>query len=369
MFDTTEDVSSTIPCADPEVVGLFEAIFDEYREQRSPPTADVDFDRRLWDRLDSLGLTRLTGDEGRGGSGASWMEASALLGLSAGAAAPIPIAEHDLLAGWLLEVAGLPEQEGPMTACQPNLDGISGAVPWGRNAASVVALWQSGTDTKVYVAPRAEILVQEARNIAGEPSDTIQFQVDDLRTGVVVDQDVATEYRLRGALARSSQIAGGMARVVDVVLGHVNERTQFGRSIGKFQAVQTLVADLAAEAALTRSATDFAIARVAVNGWSDPGLPFAVAVARSCAGHGSSIVVRNAHQALGAIGATMEHELPRLTKPILARRRDFGSVHEWDSILSTLATAAGRDGLWDLITASRLNKSFATLLDENGTHP
>jgi acyl-CoA dehydrogenase len=81
---------------------------------------------------------------------------------------------------------------------------------------------------------------------------------------------------------------------------------------------------------------------------------FAVAVAKSCVGHASSPVVRGAHQVLGAIGTTLEHELHTLTKPILARRRAWGSVREWDTTLASLATSAGRDGLWPLITSGRL---------------
>ena len=49
-------------------------------------------------------------------------------------------------------------------------------------------------------------------------------------------------------------MCGGFDRIVQVVVAHVTERVQFGRPIGRFQAVQRLVADLAAEAALARAA-------------------------------------------------------------------------------------------------------------------
>jgi acyl-CoA dehydrogenase len=80
---------------------------------------------------------------------------------------------------------------------------------------------------------------------------------------------------------------------------------------------------------------------------------FAVAVAKSCVGHGSSVVVRGAHQVLGAIGTTLEHELHTLTKPILARRSEYGSLHEWDETLTSLAASAGHDRLWSLMTTGR----------------
>ncbi len=80
---------------------------------------------------------------------------------------------------------------------------------------------------------------------------------------------------------------------------------------------------------------------------------FAVGVAKSCVGHGSSVVVRGAHQVLGAIGTTLEHELHTLTKPILARRSEYGSLHEWDETLTSLAVSAGHDRLWSLMTTGR----------------
>jgi acyl-CoA dehydrogenase len=245
--------------------------------------------------MGNLGLSTVLRDEP--GLGSSWVEAAALLGLAAVAAAPIPLAEHDVLGGWLLEVAGLADAGDLRT-------------------------------------------VTHERNLAGEPSDTVQFDVRELDRGVYVSDDVVSQYRLRGALARCAQGAGAMARVLEIVLAHVEDRFQLGRPIGRFQPVQALVADLAAEAALAQSATDAAVARTVSAGWSHPVMPFVVGVGKSCVGHASSVVVRNANQVLGTIGATLKHELPSLTKPILVRRADFGPVHEWDTMLGYLATAA-----------------------------
>jgi len=351
MTEYTEaDGLVAVPRPDADVVAMLRSLFTEYRVTRPEPTVAVDFDADLWRQLDDLDLTRLTGDDSRGGSGASWLEASALLGVAAAAAAPIPLAEHDVLGGWLLEVAGMSEHSELRTVCQPDATGLATAVPWARSSQSVVALWRSEEGWRVADVPAGRLAVTEARNLAGEPSDTVQFQLDDLRAGTHVPDDVAAQYRLRGALARCAQISGAMDRVVEIVLAHVNDRVQFGRPLGKFQAVQALVADLAAEASLARAATDSAVAHAVTRGWGDPAMLFLVGVAKSCAGHASSVVVRNAHQALGAIGATLEHELPGLTRQMLVRRGDFGSVHEWDTMLTHLATEAGREGLWALLT-------------------
>ncbi|WP_237726935.1 acyl-CoA dehydrogenase family protein [Rhodococcus jostii] len=44
-----------------------------------------------------------------------------------------------------------------------------------------------------------------------------------------------------------------MERVLTLVVEHTSARAQFGRAVGKFQAVQAMVADIAAEGALARA--------------------------------------------------------------------------------------------------------------------
>ena len=350
----TEDTLSAAVVPDPDLVGMLRGLFADYRSRRPAPTEVVDLDRSLWSQLEELGLTRLTAAEDRGGSGGTWADAAALLGLAAGAAAPVPLAENDLLADWLLATARLPNDGGIRTVCRPSLAGVARDVPWGRDADHVVALWADRGRLTVTDVPVSRTTMERRRNVAGEPSDTVTFRVDDLRDGVVVDAAVAEELQWRGALAASAAAVGAMDRVVEVVLGHVNDRTQFGRPIGRFQAVQNLVCDIAAQTALARAATDAAVARAAASDGTDDEMRFAVAVAKSCVGHASSTVVRGSHQVLGAIGTTLEHELHTLTKPILARRQAWGSVREWDATLTSLAISAGRDGLWPLVTSGRL---------------
>jgi acyl-CoA dehydrogenase len=339
--------------ADADLVAMVDELFADYRADRPAPTAVVDLDRELWGRLDELGLTRLTASEASGGSGAGWVDGAALLGIAAGAGAPVPLVEHGFLAAWLLESAGLPNDGALRTACRPDPAGVALNVTFGRDAARIVALFEDGDEWRVADVPGNRVEVTQGRNLAGEPSDRLEFDLDDLAAGTPVDDEVGEQFHLRGALARCAQVCGGLDRILEVTVAHTREREQFGRPIARFQAVQHLVADLAMEAALARAATDTAVARAAASDWRDPGMLFAVGVAKSCTGHAASVVVRGAHQVLGAIGTTLEHELHVLTKPALARRSEFGSIHEWDETLTQLATSAGRDRLWSLITTGR----------------
>ena len=126
-------------------------------------------------------------------------------------------------------------------------------------------------------------------------------------------------------------------------------RTQFGRPLSKFQAVQNLVSDIAAEASLARAATEAALTHAVTGGWSSPKLEYLVAAARSCAGHGAAVVVRNAHQVHGAIGTTGEHRLHAFTRAAVAWRSEFGSMRYWDEVVVDSAMYASAGGLWSLI--------------------
>lgn len=307
----------------------------------------VELDRALWNTLTELGLDRLTGSEEHGGSGAGWLEAALLLDATGGAAAAVPAAENDLLAGWLLETAGFEVTPGVRTAAVLDAEGRARHVPWARFADSIVVLWESPQGWQVAEVPRGEAELVEAVNLAAEPRDHLCVDFSTL-TGRDVPAGVADEFRYRGALARALASAGAMDRILELVVEHTTARVQFGRPLGKFQAVQALVADIATEVSLAHAAADAAVDAVLAGGFGDASTRFAIAAAASCAGHAASVVARNAHQALGAIGFTMEHELHRHTNRILSWRSEFGTVAAWDSELLAAAGEAG--DVWALIT-------------------
>ncbi|MFZ2529125.1 MAG: acyl-CoA dehydrogenase family protein [Rhodococcus sp. (in: high G+C Gram-positive bacteria)] len=308
----------------------------------------VGLDRPLWNTLAELGLARLTGDEATGGSGAGWTEAALLLTAVGRACAAVPVAEHDLLAGWLLEQADLPVDDTLRTATVLDAGGHARHVPWARDAEAVVVLWPGTGGWLVADLPCDRIALTEAVDLAAEPRDHVHVDVSAL-SGAPVSEAVAGQFRYRGALARTLMAAGAMDRILELVVEHTTTRVQFGRTLGRFQAVQALVSDLATESALARAATDAAVDAVVERGFDDAATRFEVAVAVSCTGHAAGKVARNAHQVLGAIGFTMEHELHRHTNRILSWRSEFGSLTSWDTELLETAIVSGE--VWSLLTA------------------
>lgn len=306
-------------------------------------STDLHFDRALWSRLEASGLTRLTAAE----SGAGWIEAAGLLRAAARHAAAVPVAENDVLAGWLVEQAGLPD--GPAivrTSCIADACGAAPAVPWASEVDRIVVLWESAGGWRVADVPLADAAITRGRDLAGRPTDAVR--VDLSRCASVsarASAEIVREYDLRGALARAAQSSGALQRMLTMCVQYATERVQFGRPLARFQAIQHLVADVASEVALAIAAVDAAVVEMASGTGDLDRLELAVAIARSVVGHAATVVVRNAHQVHGAIGTTLEHRLHELTKPVLAWRTEFGSLREWDARLTAMLARSDTD-LW-----------------------
>ena len=135
--------------------------------------------RELWSTLAELGLTRLTGPESEGGSDAGWTESAYLL--AAAGAVDLPIAENDLLAGWLLGRSGCPTAtSGPAvvrTAAVLDADGTARHVPWARSVDALVAVWEADVTWRVAEFARADVEVTEAANLASMPRDHVRVDV------------------------------------------------------------------------------------------------------------------------------------------------------------------------------------------------
>lgn len=331
---------------DAELVEMMSAVFATHREHHAPGEAIAE----LWEQLGELGLVRLTGSEQSGGSGAGWAEAVELMRAAAWHGVRIPLAEHDLLACWVLDTAGLVVDDSRRTVCLLDADGAARGVPWAAESERVAVLWRDGTGYLLADVDTASLTVTAGRNRAGEPRDVVSVDVATL-DGTPLSGTVVDQFMRRAALVRAVQVCAALDRILALSVAHAAERTQFGRPLAKFQAVQHLVADIAAEAALARAATDGALSEALRSEWDSPSLDFLVAVARSCVGHATSVVVRNAHQVHGAIGTTREHRLHEFTMPALSWRAEYGSVAQWDEILTEYATQAGGNGLWALVSA------------------
>ena len=152
--------------------------------------------------------------------------------------------------------------------------------------------------------------------------------------------------RAAGALVRSCQMAGAVSAVLDLCVTYANERVQFGRPIGRFQAIQQQMALMAGEAAAAGVAAQDACRIVDAGG----DLIAAAAAAKIRTGEAAGKAANIAHQVHGAIGFTDEYRLHQLTRRLWAWRSEFGTESVWAAMLGRLVAARGADKLWPDLT-------------------
>jgi len=309
----------------------------------------------LWSAIAEAGLPRALVPEEAGGFGVPVSDALSLLKVAGAHAVPLPLAET-MLASWLLAGAGLRIPDGPLTA-GPVRDGesvtltpvdggwrLSGTisrVPWARNADHLVIL----ANARVALVGRESWSIETGENVAREPRDTVRVN----GTAIAVGPTKATPSDLIavGAAMRTQQIAGALTRLMEITTQYAQDRVQFGRPLGKFQAVQQNLAVLAGQAAAAMAAAGLAAEAVA-NGVKI--LPIAAGKAR--AGEAAGIAAAIAHQVHGAIGFTFEHNLHFLTRRLWSWRDEFGQDTAWNRLLGRHMALAGADNLWAEITAA-----------------
>lgn len=305
----------------------------------------------LWNVCAENGLTLALVAEEQGGAGLGWADSFAIVRAAGYYGPPVPLVET-MLGARLLAGAGIDVPDGPLTVAPVrgseifSLDGdtISGAaaaVPWGRRAEHAVIL----AGGRVCLVPLNGIEIAEDCNIAREPRDTVRFDKAPVVTSAqtTLPSDALQVY---GAMLRAAQLAGGVARALDETVQYAGDRIQFGRPIGKFQAIQQNLAVLAGQMASAGAAAEMAF-RAADKG--DP--RFEAASAKVVAGDAAGNATSTAHQAHGAIGFTYEHVLQFTTRRLWSWRAEFGAESRWAEELGRNVAGRGADAFWPDLTA------------------
>ena len=154
-----------------------------------------------------------------------------------------------------------------------------------------------------------------------------------------------------GALARAQQMSGALQSILSQSVGYTQDRTQFGRPIAKFQAVQHLLARLAGEAACAQVAADAAVVAVVDHGIDSEKAQMAVAAAKVRCSEAATAGAAIAHQVHGAMGFTREYSLQQKTRRLWQWREDFGSDSVWALRLGQAVTRNNGVSLWSDLVA------------------
>lgn len=310
-----------------------ERLFTVHDDAIEHAARDGQWPDEAWATIEDSGLPLVLVPEAAGGFGVPAHDAFALIRLTGRHALALPLADT-IVANALLAAANLPLAEGPAAI------GLGGQpIAWGRHAR--VAVVEDG-DRLIRVASPA--MRQQGSDLADRPSDQLESAEGDSHQ-MMPGFPTVREY---GALARALQMAGALERLLDLTVEHVSTREQFGRPLGKFQAIQQELAKLAGEVAAASAAADHAAD--ALEDRRD--LSLAIAVARTRIGEAAGKSANIAHQLHGAIGFTREHQLHRYTKALWAWRDSFGSQRYWTLKLGEHALRSGRDGYWPMVVAA-----------------
>jgi alkylation response protein AidB-like acyl-CoA dehydrogenase len=143
-----------------------------------------------------------------------------------------------------------------------------------------------------------------------------------------------------GALLAAAESVGAAGRLLDDACAYAADRRQFGRTIGSYQALRHILADMYVRQASAWSTVLYAAAAL------DDDLPEAqqtAAVAKAYVARAAREVAHGALQVFGGVAFTQEHSAHRFLRRIVVREQQFGdAAHHERELGRALALRATR---------------------------
>lgn len=204
------------------------------------------------------------------------------------------------------------------------------AVAWGVDADVLLLVVPDGDAVRVGVIDARHPSVRAERlatiDATGPRATLHLIDAPVVETGVVSAGEHAAIQNAEMVLAAASAVGAGR-RLLALAVGYVGVRTQFGRPVGSFQAVQHRVVDLYGElesagAAVDRAAHSTDVARNGTGSKTEAHLDALIAMVRAAAA--GELVAREGLHLHGGIGFTLEHDAHLYLKRSLADRQLFG---------------------------------------------
>lgn len=317
----------------------------------------------LWDILAETGMILAGIPEEAGGVGGSARDAMNILRLAGKYGAPIPLADT-VVGNLLLAELGEQASEEPLAIALPKaaddgfkfsrngdaliVSGKASGVPWARFAKKLILIGKLDAADVLAIIPAEYAKLQHGHNLAGEARDTVIFEetaVSDARLISVDGSQVTEKLMYSGALANTVMMAGALERALELAAQYAQERTQFGKPLHRFQAIQHLLAQLAGEAIAANTA-----AEAALDAFEADPLSWKIALAKIRVNEAAGNSAPIAHQVHGAIGFTYEHALHQTTRRLWSWRDEFGTEAQWGERMASRWNEANQDSVWNFIT-------------------
>ena len=279
----------------------------------------------VWKELARMGVHGLAGPEAMGGAGADWLTLCLILAEAGRVALPLPLVETAAVGVPVLGSAGDPGGALPGLIGGEVLTASAG--PSGPFPASGRARWFliGGDRPRLYRRDEVQVSalgsVDVTRDLADvEASGPGQLLALPAGGPGIVDC---------GALGAAAELVGLARALVDMTVGYVKERKQFGVPVGSFQAVKHHLADAALQvefAAPAVWAAAYHMSRWQESPESASELVRAVSLAKALASDAAGLAARHALQCHGAMGYAYEYHLHMWLKRVWCLVPAYGSA-------------------------------------------
>lgn len=278
----------------------------------------------LWQLIEDAGFADALVSEAQGGAGLTLSDVYPVLELCGTYALPVPLAET-MLARAVLAQAGVTIPAGSITFAQGGVDSD------GRVVCDIVRCGQVADWVLVTQGTQSLLLSvsQAQKSHAGFCLDAkLQWSAVAVAAGLRM-ASVHDARMVQGCLY-AAQLAGALMGVFSRTLQYANDRHQFGRPIGKFQAIQNQLSVISEHAFAARMAAQ-------IGCHSDSAMPnrLRVAVAKARASEAAVEVAALSHSIHGAIGFTEEFDLQIFTRRLNLWRQAGGSESYWHDVLGS----------------------------------
>ena len=285
---------------------------------------------QLWRSLAEMGVMGVAVDQELGGLGLGEVDWVLLAEEAGHAALPFPLVETMAVVAPLLGAHAEPAVhvaghlgglvDGSIVATTKLVG--DGPVPFGQRSdlALLLADDANAGPSLVLVRPQPD-QVRAVSSVDGSRGLADIGWIDP--EPVTADPDEIDLAVRRGTLGAAAELIGLGRRMLDLTVGYVKERQQFGVPVGSFQAVKHHLAD-------ARLQLEFAAPAVYRAAWSlataDPTAGRDVSMAKAMASSAAEVVGRQALQCHGAIGYTVEYDLHLYLKRTWTLSRDWGGA-------------------------------------------
>lgn len=274
----------------------------------------------LWGEIHQAGFADALVPEGKGGAGLGLGDVFGVLMECGAALLPVPLG-FTMLARALLAQEGADIQDGPITIAANAVIAADGSmtcqnVSWGMPAEWIVAplpgrgwrlLKKESATPSLHASWQADLHWQSTK-------------MESLPCG----QDF--DWLSAAAAIMAAHMAGSMGRILSMTIDYANQRVQFGKPIGKLQAIQQQISIMAEQVYAARMA-----AQMGCSGVGFAPKPLLAATAKARVGAASVHVAQIAHAVFGAMGITQECDLQLHTRRLYESRSAFGSDAFWNS--------------------------------------